>query len=50
MQDGVPLDKGQAAQLAFTQTQALGSSPHGAHHAAFVAKRTSPFYFSPRCG
>ena len=48
MKDGVPVDKQQAAELAFAQNEALGSSPHGAQHAAYVAKRTSPFFFSPR--
>ena len=47
--DGTAVDKTQAAQIAFAQSEALGSSPHGAEHAAFVAKRTSPFFFSPRC-
>ena len=43
------MDRQKAAQLAFAQSEALGSSPHGAQHAAYVARRTSPFFFSPRC-
>ena len=42
------LDQQKAARLAFAQSEVLGSSPHGAQHAAYVAKRTSPFFFSSR--
>ena len=44
------LERTQAAQLGFEQSEALGTTAHGAQYAAYVAKRTSPFFFAPRSG
>lgn len=42
------LDGAKLPQLTFAPQDALGSSPHARQHAAFVAKRTGPFFLSPR--
>ena len=43
------LDAGKLPQLTFGGRDELGTGPHARQHAAFVAKRTGPFYLSPRC-
>ena len=42
------LDTGKLPQLTFAGQAELGAGPHARQHAAFVAKRTGPFYLSPR--
>ena len=42
------LEAAKLPQLTFAPNEALGSSHHARQHAAFVAKRTGPFFLSPR--